>query len=129
MNILASASEAQKKEIVVDILSAITTFDKEEIRQGLEKCVMFKIENILRAVFKTDMRDTMSRTMKLFILGSHLGDRIIADKEVRELILAAPDVDDGVILLALFMFSNPEKVRPAFTKKKLSGAIFITHPE
>jgi hypothetical protein len=123
MEALKLASDDSIKSVIVDILSTITLFSKEEIQEGLGKCTMFKIDDMLRAVIKTPIPDTLGRTTKLLIIGSHLGDKAIADREISQLVLTAPEKDDMVKLTALFMFSNKEKMRQAIQKRSL----FLTH--
>jgi len=123
MDALKSASNEVKKNVIVEILSTITLFSREEIEGGLVKCTMFKVDDLLRAVIKTPMRDTMGRTTKLLIIGVHLEDRAIVDQEISQLVLSEPEKNDMVMLTALFMFSNKEKMRQAIQNKKL----FLTH--
>lgn len=123
MDALTSASNEAKKNVIVEILSTITRFSKEEIEQGLGKCTMFKADDLLRAVIKTPIPDTLGRTTKLLIIGMNFGDDAVVDREITQLILASPEKEDMIMLTALFMFSNKEKMWQAIQSKSL----FLTH--
>ncbi len=113
MDALTSASNEAKKNVIVEILSTITLFSKEEIERSLGKCTMFKVDDLLRAVIKTPIPDTIGRTAKLLIIGMNLGDKVVVDREITRLILTSPEKEDMIMLTALFMFSNKEKMRQA----------------
>jgi|SRR3989344_1505546 len=123
MKMIEAASKEAINGIIVNILSGMTLFEKDEISEGLKKCTMFKLDDILRAVIKTPIRDYAGRTVKLLVITKHLGEKAAIDNEIRNLILTDPDTEDMIKLTALFMFSNKEKMRDAIQAKTL----FITH--
>lgn len=123
MNTLTSASNEAIKNVIVEILSTITLFSKEELEGGLGKCTMFKVNDLLRAVIKTPMLDRQGRAIKLGVIGEYLGQEAVVDYEIHQLILSEPEKEDMVMLITLFLFSNKEKMRQAIQNKKL----FLTH--
>ena len=129
MGIIASASTEQKKELIIAILAAITSFTKKELSSGISQCTMFSLDDLLRSVLKNDLHDRQAGSVKLIFISVLLGDEAVSDQEVKNLIITPPDDQDGVRLIALFMFSNREKVRQCFTKPGGLKPIFTTAPQ
>jgi len=115
MGILESLSDDQGRMLIIQILSATTSFTTEEIKKALlKKDPNLKLDKLLRAVVKTPIPATKARTIKLGILAGHLGAQIIEDKEISHLILTDLEVDDMALLLIIFWYANKKKLRSCF---------------